>query len=392
MEERKYKEFFQKIKILKKEQDEQKKRGLNDYNMVNVVRSEFSEVGMHSNVIYSLINPDGDHYQEDLFLNLFIQDVLTDIKDDFGEILSVNVEESTFANRRIDFTIKSSKYYIGIEMKINANDLENQLSHYEEDLIKKAEQNGIDKENVFIYYLTKNGREASPKSSNGTTYKQVSFEEHILQWINNCQKEVRNITNLNEAFENYKDIVRKITKQYKGKVMELKNFILKDQEKYKIAELMYQEFKTIQNELLNCLGKWLEKKLKIDDAKYDKCIVENKHDSKPIIYFKIYGKYEIRVHCNEYFNMKTIRLMKNGFTDQSQKYITEELKNEIKNYKNLNWNLLEYKIEGQEQKKYNSFYDMYDMYKAEKLSIETNELKSIIEKIKKVIKKTNDHI
>ena len=109
-EENKYINFFENIKKFKIKQKQQKQRGLNDYNMVNVVRKENAEVGMHSNVIYSLIDPDGLHYQDDLFLQIFISDVLE--ISDFGEILSVNAEESTHEQRRVDFTIKSTKYII----------------------------------------------------------------------------------------------------------------------------------------------------------------------------------------------------------------------------------------------------------------------------------------
>ena len=107
-----YINFFEELKRFNEKQKKQKQRGLNDYNMVNVVRKENAEVGMHSNVIYSLIDPNGLHYQDDLFLQIFIKDVLE--IHDFGDILSVNAEESTNENRRVDFTIKSSNYYIGI--------------------------------------------------------------------------------------------------------------------------------------------------------------------------------------------------------------------------------------------------------------------------------------
>lgn len=230
MEEKDYKDFFDKFTEFKAEQSEQKARGLNDYNMVNVVRKATHEVGMHSNVIYSLINPDGLHYQGDLFLKKFIKEVL-DPKEvlglnDFGEILAVEAEESTNENKRIDFTIKSSKYYIGIEMKINHHDSYHQLYDYYNDLNTKS----IDNENqkVLIYYLTKDGKKAEEKSSNGIDYIRVSFEEHILNWIDKCQNEVRNIVNLNEAFNNYRTIVKKITKQYEENVMSIKEYIFDD--------------------------------------------------------------------------------------------------------------------------------------------------------------------
>ncbi|MGJ0372511.1 PD-(D/E)XK nuclease family protein [Aliarcobacter cryaerophilus] len=243
-----YIKFFEKIKLFKEEQKKQKQRGLNDYNMVNVVRKENAEVGMHSNVIYSLIDPDGLHYQDDLFLQIFIKDVLE--INDFGNILSVQAEESTNENRRVDFTIKSSKYYIGIEMKIDAGDLDNQISHYSKDLKEKAKDSN---QEVKIYYLTKNGKDASLNSHNNVKYERISFEKHILNWIENCQKEVRNITNLNEAFENYKDIVKKITNKYEGRVMSLKNELLKNEEYFELAKEISEAFQKAKDEKVNQL-------------------------------------------------------------------------------------------------------------------------------------------
>ncbi|PRM88498.1 hypothetical protein CJ671_08975 [Aliarcobacter cryaerophilus] len=239
--------FFEKIKLFKEEQKKQKQRGLNDYNMVNVVRKENAEVGMHSNVIYSLIDPNGLHYQDELFLQIFIKDVLE--INDFGNILSVQAEESTNENRRVDFTIKSNNYYIGIEMKVDASDLENQISHYYDDLKEKASKDS--NQEVIIYYLTKNGKDASLNSHNNKLeYKRISFENHILTWIENCQKEVKNITNLNEAFENYKDIVKKITNKYEGRVMSLKNELLKNEEYFELAKQISEAFQEAKNEKL----------------------------------------------------------------------------------------------------------------------------------------------
>ena len=253
--------FFEKIKLFKEEQKKQKQRGLNDYNMVNVVRKENAEVGMHSNVIYSLIDPNGLHYQDDLFLRIFIKNVLE--INDFGDILSVQAEESTNENRRVDFTIKSSNYYIGIEMKVDASDLENQISHYYNDLREKASKDS--NQEVIIYYLTKNGKDASLNSHNNKLeYKRISFENHILTWIENCQKEVKNITNLNEAFENYKDIVKKITNKYKGRVMLLEDELLKNEKYYELAREISEAFQKAKYakriEKINSIIKLLEQK------------------------------------------------------------------------------------------------------------------------------------
>lgn len=223
-----YENFFKTIHQYVNEREKEIQDGINDYNMVNVVRKENAEVGMHSNVIYSLINPTGLHYRGDLFLKLFIRDVLA--IDDFGDILSVRAEESTTEatakNRRIDFTIKSTEYYIGIEMKVDAADSPQQIDDYARDLLNKAREDRRQK--VIMYYLTKDGKEAGEHSSKDVKVQKISFKEHILNWIINCQNEVKDIpklNNLNLALENYKDIVKKITGQYKGRLMTLKDYL-----------------------------------------------------------------------------------------------------------------------------------------------------------------------
>lgn len=45
-------ELFELIEEVLKKQASQKLRGLNDYNILNVVRKASEEVGMHSNVIH----------------------------------------------------------------------------------------------------------------------------------------------------------------------------------------------------------------------------------------------------------------------------------------------------------------------------------------------------
>ena len=57
-----------KIENFKNEQQQQKLRGLNNYNIMGVLRKLHAEVGMHSNFIYSLLDIEGDHYQNDYLL------------------------------------------------------------------------------------------------------------------------------------------------------------------------------------------------------------------------------------------------------------------------------------------------------------------------------------
>ncbi|RLA74148.1 MAG: hypothetical protein DRG11_05870 [Epsilonproteobacteria bacterium] len=236
----KYDKFFKELKEFKKEQEKQKQRGHNNYNVMSVLRKPTEEVGMHSRFIFSLLNTNGKHFQGDLFLKLFIKHALK-MDDDMGDIVSVKREDSTDENKRVDFVIKTSNYIIGIEMKVNHHDSKYQMSDYFTYLKQEAKKDGIDEQNVKIFYLTKTGKKASKdsleyrnktslaSSENETMedsdYTRISFRKHILDWLKECQKEVSNITNLNEVLRQYIEVVQMVNKEYKGKIMTIIDYL-----------------------------------------------------------------------------------------------------------------------------------------------------------------------
>jgi len=223
-----YKVFFELMGEFLTTQAEQKKRGFNDFNILSVVRGKYEEVGLHSQFIYSLLDKDEKHYQGELFLKLFIKYVLNIPINDFGKVLNVAREDLTSSleadKRRIDFTIESENYLIGIEMKLYAGDQKNQLSDYYKELTQRNEKNDNTKR-VEIYYLTIDGKDASSDSHNNISYKKVSFKKEMLEWMTACVNEIANITNLHILLSQYRDIILQITKQYKGKVMTLDEYI-----------------------------------------------------------------------------------------------------------------------------------------------------------------------
>jgi len=68
-----YEKFFEKIEIFKKEQNRQKQRGLNNYNILKSVLKISDEVRLHSRMIFSFLDINGDHYQSNLFLDKFLE-------------------------------------------------------------------------------------------------------------------------------------------------------------------------------------------------------------------------------------------------------------------------------------------------------------------------------
>lgn len=179
------------------------------FNIFSILQIEKKEVETHSTFIYELLSPHGSHRKKDLFLKLFIENVLK--LTDYGEIIRVSREDPTTANRRIDFVIETKKFIIGVEMKIDAGDQYKQLSDYNEEL-KKRKNHAQDSK---LFYLTKFGDYASDDSKKnliaGTDYYTLSFRDDIDEWIDQCILAVSNQQTLREGLVQYKNLIHKIT-------------------------------------------------------------------------------------------------------------------------------------------------------------------------------------
>ncbi len=236
--------------------NESKKRGNNDYNPLKAVQKPYDEVNMHSGFIYSLLDTNGEHYQDDLFLSLFLE--VLGIKEWFGSTTNAQVRKEF---QYIDLYIFNDTRHIIIENKIgdekkSRDDQPNQIANY----IEKVHSNGVEYENIFVVFLTLHDREPSQNSRtnkdnnllwevkgdeflvskegekiNRVGYKKVLYENEILEWIDKSQSKngVGNITNLNYALESYKNIVQIVTGK-KESTMGIADFF-KDSKDFEIA-------------------------------------------------------------------------------------------------------------------------------------------------------------
>jgi hypothetical protein len=148
------KEFENIDKRLKNIQDEIK---LNSYNLFTVSSYNSYLENFHSDVIAILLNSDERHKQKDLFLNLFLDYLISqgvELKKDDYMLCEIRREKG-----RIDIWIKdnTSKKSIIIENKINnAGDQENQLENY----FNYAKNAGFEVDSIV--YLTLNGIKNAP--------------------------------------------------------------------------------------------------------------------------------------------------------------------------------------------------------------------------------------
>jgi hypothetical protein len=229
--------IIDKIQNINKEEAELQKNKGGDFNIFTILRKENDEVNLHSKFIYELIRHDATHGQKKLFLKLFLLHVLDiDIED---EKIHVRREDYTEEKKRIDFVIETSKYLIGIEMKIDAKDQKDQLFDYYKELKLRQKQN---KKNIKLFYLTKFGHAPSKDSIKDLHKKSIgliSFEYEIEEWLNTCIQEVENIPKLRELLTQYQTLIQHLTGQLsKSKEKKMDELIIDESNIEAIHQLM----------------------------------------------------------------------------------------------------------------------------------------------------------
>lgn len=257
----------------KAEADRQRAMGKHDYNIFTLFHGFSDEVNLHSNFIASLLDPNGDHYKNDLFLKLFLE--TCDIDD-----LSIDTSRTTVFKefKHIDIYISDGKKHIILENKVYAKDQPTQIARYIEAIKKEgAEERDVEDEDICVLYLHPDG-ELPDKQSFGDYYakllgenpsikfKVISYGKEILEWIDRCKNEVSNLTDLNIFLSQYKDVIEMIYDRYKRiDKMETANLIEIFKENYTAAsdiannyqetrmKIIYEFFENVKDILENDL-------------------------------------------------------------------------------------------------------------------------------------------
>ncbi len=216
--------FFEKIKIIYDKY--QSYEDINDFNIFSVMFKEHDEVNLHSKFLYEMLTNTNLSKE---FLRLFLK--ILDFK--YFEEEFVVIKEY----KNIDLVLKNKEKVIIIENKIYAYDQEEQLFKYYNKIISE----NYKKENIFIYYLTLDGREPSLNSIQnlviGKDIRCISYKEEILEWIKHCMKESIFDNALREILNQYRRLIMILSgKTVGGKAtMEIKNHIVNSSENLEIA-------------------------------------------------------------------------------------------------------------------------------------------------------------
>jgi len=173
------------------------------FNLFTINRIERAEVNTHSAMIAELLNPEGRHGQGVHFLELFLSTM--GFEHECSLIEARVQKEQTFAGYgRVDVVIHLRDHLILLENKIDAPDGNGQLKRYDE--IGKASG-----KKWQLWYLTKKGNDAHASSHHDVSYRRLSYQEHILDWLEQCVTSSSEKLALQHALIQYKNLVRKIT-------------------------------------------------------------------------------------------------------------------------------------------------------------------------------------
>lgn len=268
-----YEDFFAKAKKIKEKMEFKKLRGLNDFNIFTTLLSSDDEARVHSRFIHSLLDIRGEHYQKELFLELFIK--CCDLEK-FGLDIKKTIAYTEYEH--IDIYLTDGNKHIIIENKIYASEQKHQTKRY----IEKIARNNVSGKNICVLYLSKNidypsqyslekfylcddftHLEYSDKNNSLANlgkikFKSIHYNNEILKWINFCLDEVSNLTNLYVIINQYKNTINLLYGKYEGVKMKLRELM---KENYSISSEIADNFLETKKEIINNFLKEVKDKL-----------------------------------------------------------------------------------------------------------------------------------
>lgn len=213
----------------------------------------------HSLILAALLNPGGTHGLKDEFLNLFVKMIAQKNSSlDFDCSNVTVITEHVITDGRLDIIIKNPEQAIIIENKIYARDQSEQLIRYN----NYAEQK-YDIGKYIILYLTLWGNEASKQSSGATEYICLSYENDIIEWLEECLKISLRHPTVRETLVQYINHLKQLTNQD----MESKNseeIVKALADNVESSIIVYQNFNNMKSMLIEEMVKRVSEKFDLN--------------------------------------------------------------------------------------------------------------------------------
>ena len=254
--------------ISRRYQETQKITG-EGYNLLSLLKMGHYEVKTHSPVIADLLNPVGTHGQGPIFLELFLKSYIREKAPTFmsdASLVTVQkekhigiVDEDTATGGRIDIHLQSSsssKEVLVIENKIYASEGHQQLERYQNYAEKWTEDK---RQIVFLTLLDEEPQTA--KNNDTSALICLTYEKHIIQWLELCRKEVATIPTVRESLTIYINLLCQLTNQSPNQKMntDITEAILQSEESMNAYSALISQKKNVQTTAFGKIRPSLEK-------------------------------------------------------------------------------------------------------------------------------------
>ncbi len=259
--------LFIEVKAIREKYDLIAKITGENFNVFQILGLQSSEVRLHSSFIAQLLNIQGSHDQGDKFLSIFLKQLearIPKIKEFAIPLSKTHVEFFTTkitvdgeSGGRIDILLEDiTKKYIIIENKIYASDQPKQLKRY-----KNFDQKSI------LLYLNLFGTKPLDESCDGLVldhdYWIISYEKHIITWLEACLKEASTLPIIRETIHQYINLIKRLTNQstYRTMNTEIIKLFSEKPEYFKIVPSILSAYNKIKEDISKQFFEMLETKL-----------------------------------------------------------------------------------------------------------------------------------
>ena len=172
--------------VFKQSNDQKKEMGINDYSLLNSISKIHDEVRLHSRFIFSMINPESNHYCGRAFLKPFLEILGIELKLE-NAVVEKEKGGIDLLIKEMNGDEKNSNRFIIIENKINAPDAKYQITRYIKQVIDNKDNNLDPKvdlsKNITIVYLSHRKSKPSDESMSHIRFNLVEDQgSKHLKW------------------------------------------------------------------------------------------------------------------------------------------------------------------------------------------------------------------
>ncbi len=193
------------------------------FNLFTILRGIGEEVGLHSQWLAFLLDPQAAHDCGAMFLRLFVEALQKgvqphaddaapcklDFLDSFDcDTATVRIEVSGDGGR-MDIVIDCPSWgVIAIENKVWAGEQGLQIERYAKELERTC---GHRQRKSLLIFLTLKGLASKEAGAYSDNYYRASYQHHILPWLEECLRAAYRFPNINLALQQYVAAVGELT-------------------------------------------------------------------------------------------------------------------------------------------------------------------------------------